>query len=90
MQGHPVARERKRLVAGPGSLRGSSGFSRENPAGPVPNRVARPAVAIARALSDTFSGIRPIDAPGFIIAQCIGALIAAALMRWLLTDETDA
>ena len=45
---------------------------------------ANPAVAIARSLTDTFSGIRPIDLPGFIIAQLAGALIALALMSWLL------
>ena len=39
---------------------------------------ANPAVAIARALSDTFAGIRPIDLPGFIIAEIVGALLAMA------------
>jgi glycerol uptake facilitator-like aquaporin len=45
---------------------------------------ANPAVAIARSFTDTFSGIRPLDLPGFIIAQMVGALIALALMSWLL------
>ncbi len=45
---------------------------------------ANPAVAIARSLSNTFSGIRPIDLPGFIAAQILGALIATALAAWLL------
>ena len=45
---------------------------------------ANPAVAIARAFTDTFSGIRPIDLPGFILAQLAGALAALALMSWLL------
>ena len=45
---------------------------------------ANPAVTIARALTDTFSGIRPIDAPGFILAQFVGALIATFTMVWLL------
>ncbi|MDB5542778.1 MAG: aquaporin family protein [Devosia sp.] len=45
---------------------------------------ANPAVSIARALTDTFSGIRPIDLPGFIAAQVAGALIAAGLVAWLL------
>jgi glycerol uptake facilitator-like aquaporin len=45
---------------------------------------ANPAVAIARAFSNTFSGIRPIDLPGFIIAQLSGALLALAIMTWLL------
>ncbi|MDC9823978.1 aquaporin family protein [Devosia sp. ZB163] len=44
---------------------------------------ANPAVTIARALTDTFSGIRPADAPGFIIAQFLGALLALGLAGWL-------
>ena len=44
---------------------------------------ANPAVALARALTDTFAGIRPADLPGFILAQIAGALIAALLGRWL-------
>ena len=44
---------------------------------------ANPAVTLARAASDTFAGIRPWDAPGFIAAQCIGALAAVLLCRWL-------
>lgn len=46
---------------------------------------ANPAVTLARTASDTFAGIRPIDAPGFIIAQLVGAAAATALFRWLLT-----
>ncbi|MEM0906270.1 MAG: MIP/aquaporin family protein [Pseudomonadota bacterium] len=45
---------------------------------------ANPAVAIARAFTDTFSGIRPVDVPAFIIAQCIGSLVAVAVFGWLL------
>jgi glycerol uptake facilitator-like aquaporin len=45
---------------------------------------ANPAVAIARSLTNTFSGIRPIDLPGFIAAEFVGALIALALMTWLI------
>ena len=37
---------------------------------------ANPAVTLARSLTDTFSGIRPADAPGFILAQLTGALAA--------------
>lgn len=48
---------------------------------------ANPAVAIARAFSDTFAGIRPIDLIGFIPAQLAGAVVAAALMSWLLTGS---
>jgi len=49
---------------------------------------ANPAVAIARALTNTFSGIRPVDLPGFIVAQLLGALCALALMNWLLRAQT--
>jgi len=45
---------------------------------------ANPAVTLARAASDTFAGIRPIDAPGFIAAQLVGAAAATALFRWLV------
>ena len=45
---------------------------------------ANPAVAIARSFTDTFSGIRPLDLPGFVLAQLAGALVALALMSWLL------
>lgn len=45
---------------------------------------ANPAVAIARSITDTFSGIRPLDLPGFVAAQVAGALIALTLMSWLL------
>ena len=45
---------------------------------------ANPAVALARAFTDTFSGIRPIDVPGFLIAEMLGAVAAVALFRWLV------
>ncbi|MDH3240386.1 MAG: aquaporin family protein [Alphaproteobacteria bacterium] len=45
---------------------------------------ANPAVTIARALTDTFSGIRPADAPAFIVAQCLGAVLATLAVGWLL------
>lgn len=45
---------------------------------------ANPAITIARAMSDTFAGIRPEDAPGFIAAQFVGALLAAGVCGWLL------
>lgn len=50
---------------------------------------ANPAVAISRSLTDTFSGIRPVDLSGFIISEFIGAAIAVALCAWLLTTESD-
>jgi len=43
---------------------------------------ANPAVTLARSVSDTFAGIRPIDAPSFIAAQICGAIVAAVLFRW--------
>ncbi|MBB3145468.1 glycerol uptake facilitator-like aquaporin [Phyllobacterium trifolii] len=48
---------------------------------------ANPAVAIARSLSDTFAGIRPLDLPGFIIAELVGALLAMAIANWMLATE---
>jgi glycerol uptake facilitator-like aquaporin len=45
---------------------------------------ANPAVTLARAATDTFAGIRPADAPGFIAAQLLGAAAATALFRWLV------
>ncbi len=45
---------------------------------------ANPAVTVARALTDTFAGIRPADVPPFILAQCVGAVAATALFRWLV------
>jgi glycerol uptake facilitator-like aquaporin len=50
---------------------------------------ANPAVTLARSLSDTFAGIRPLDAPGFIAAQLAGALAATALLRWLVPQSKD-
>lgn len=48
---------------------------------------ANPAVTLARAATDTFSGIRPADAPAFVAAQLVGAFAAAALMAWLIAPE---
>jgi glycerol uptake facilitator-like aquaporin len=45
---------------------------------------ANPAVTVARALSDTFAGIRPLDVPGFVLAQFVGAMAATLLFRWLV------
>jgi glycerol uptake facilitator-like aquaporin len=44
---------------------------------------ANPAVTLARSMSNTFAGIRPIDTPGFIVAQFIGGLSAVFLFKWL-------
>ncbi|HWW75854.1 MAG TPA: MIP/aquaporin family protein [Pyrinomonadaceae bacterium] len=45
---------------------------------------ANPAVTLARSASDTFAGIRPVDAPAFIAAQLVGAGAATLLFRWLV------
>jgi glycerol uptake facilitator-like aquaporin len=44
---------------------------------------ANPAVTLARAATASFSGIRPVDVPGFVAAQLAGAAAATALFRWL-------
>src|SRR3989475_5994106 len=44
---------------------------------------ANPSVTLARSATDTFAGIRPSDAPAFIVAQLTGAASATALFRWL-------
>ena len=49
---------------------------------------ANPAVTLARCLTDTFAGIRPIDTPAFIIAQISGAAAATALFRWFDSSES--
>ncbi len=51
---------------------------------------ANPAVAIARSFTNTFSGIRPVDLPGFIAAELFGAVIGMLVMAWLLRPEKDA
>ena len=50
---------------------------------------ANPAVTVARSVSDTFAGIRPIDAPAFIVAQLCGAIAAMLLASWLLSPRRD-
>jgi glycerol uptake facilitator-like aquaporin len=49
---------------------------------------ANPAVTLARALTDTFAGIRPIDVPAFIVAQAAGATLAVAMFRWFDSSAT--
>ena len=46
-----------------------------------------PAVTVARAVTDTFAGIRPIDAPAFLLAQLCGAFAAMLLASWLLSPR---
>jgi glycerol uptake facilitator-like aquaporin len=50
---------------------------------------ANPAVTLARAASDTFAGIRPQDAPGFIVAQLLGAAAAMVIFKWLFASTTE-
>lgn len=50
---------------------------------------ANPAVTLARAATNTFAGIRPEDAPGFVVAQLIGAIAATLLFRWLVPTISD-
>ncbi len=50
---------------------------------------ANPAVAIARSLTNSFSGIRPLDLPGFIVAELTGSLCSLAFMAWLLRMPTE-
>ena len=47
---------------------------------------ANPAVTVARSLSDTFAGIRPIDVPWFVFAQLLGAFAATFVFRWLVPN----
>ena len=47
---------------------------------------ANPAITVARSLSDTFAGIAPHDVPPFVIAQLIGAALAALAARWLFAE----
>lgn len=44
---------------------------------------ANPAAVLGRLLSDSFAGIAPASAPGFVIAEAIGAGVGVLLSRWL-------
>jgi glycerol uptake facilitator-like aquaporin len=48
---------------------------------------ANPAVTVARCLSDTFAGIRPADAPAFILVQLAGGITATVLFGWLMPPQ---
>ena len=50
---------------------------------------ANPAITIARSLSDSFAGIAPANAPGFILAQLSGALLSMALAQYLFSPDQD-
>ena len=49
---------------------------------------ANPAVTVARSLSDTFAGVRPLDAPAFILAQFCGAVAAMFISSWVLRAQS--
>ncbi len=48
---------------------------------------ANPAVTLARAMTDSFSGIRMLDVPGFVVAQIIGAVLGYWISGWLISEE---
>jgi glycerol uptake facilitator-like aquaporin len=50
---------------------------------------ANPAVTLARAASDTFAGIRPQDAPGFVVAQLFGAAAAVVVFKWFFASSKE-
>jgi glycerol uptake facilitator-like aquaporin len=50
---------------------------------------ANPVVTVARIASNTYAGIRPVDVPGFVIAQLLGALAATLLFRWLMSSKSE-
>ncbi len=50
---------------------------------------ANPAVAISRALTDTFSGIRPVDVPGFVAAELAGAALCLMIASWLFAERQE-
>lgn len=77
-----VSNARPQAVAGAVSLTIAAGYWWT-----ASTSFANPAITIARAMSDTFAGIRPEDAPGFVVAQVVGALIAATVCGWLLAPK---
>jgi glycerol uptake facilitator-like aquaporin len=50
---------------------------------------ANPAVTVARALTNTFAGVRPVDVPAFLATQFAGAFAATLLFRWLMAPVTE-
>jgi glycerol uptake facilitator-like aquaporin len=48
---------------------------------------ANPAVTLARSMTDTFSGIRPVDVPAFLVSQFAGAAVATAFLGWLQDED---
>ena len=52
--------------------------------------LANPAVTVARSLTDTFSGIRPVDVPAFIVAQLVAMMTAFVVLGWMLAPKESA
>ncbi len=77
-----VSKARPQAVAGAVSLVIAAGYWWT-----ASTSFANPAITIARSLSDTFAGIRPEDAPWFIVAQIAGALVAVAVCGWLMNGR---
>lgn len=50
---------------------------------------ANPAVTIARALTDSFSGIRPVDVPAFVVAELAGAAAGSFIGAWLIKEDAN-
>jgi glycerol uptake facilitator-like aquaporin len=50
---------------------------------------ANPAVTLARAMTDSFAGIRMVDVPGFVLAQVAGAVVGYAVSGWLIAEEPE-
>jgi glycerol uptake facilitator-like aquaporin len=50
---------------------------------------ANPAVTVARSMTNTFAGVRPVDVPAFIAAQLAGAFAATFLFRWLVPRTSE-
>ena len=50
---------------------------------------ANPAITVARSLSDSFAGIAPINVPAFIVAQLLGAALAALMARYIFASEPE-
>lgn len=55
----------------------------------VSTSFANPVVTLTRSLTDTFTGIRPGDVPGFVVAQFVGCFTAIGVIRWLLGNRTQ-
>lgn len=49
---------------------------------------ANPAVTLARSLTDTFAGIRPVDVPGFLLGEIAGTIAAVLTLAWLLSEKS--